>query len=139
MSEQLQSQTHLMALHSYESSTPEDLEFHQGDTILLLSKGELPISLMRGTISTMQKSVVSVFFIILLLYDILEELETCCCLTEHRIRVTEYRSNSTFPFSLLSHVGPHFDIGKIICVKRLIVFSLIAVEAYIDLLLFEKA
>ncbi|XP_055737823.1 neutrophil cytosol factor 2-like isoform X1 [Salvelinus fontinalis] len=38
MSEQLQSQTHLMALHSYESSTPEDLEFHQGDTILLLSK-----------------------------------------------------------------------------------------------------
>uniref|UniRef100_A0A4W5N0Y3 Neutrophil cytosolic factor 2 n=1 Tax=Hucho hucho TaxID=62062 RepID=A0A4W5N0Y3_9TELE len=38
MSEQLQSQTHLMALHSYESSTPEDLDFHQGDTILLLSK-----------------------------------------------------------------------------------------------------
>uniref|UniRef100_A0A8C7MN73 Neutrophil cytosolic factor 2 n=1 Tax=Oncorhynchus kisutch TaxID=8019 RepID=A0A8C7MN73_ONCKI len=38
VSEQLQSQTHLMALHSYESSTPEDLEFHQGDTILLLSK-----------------------------------------------------------------------------------------------------
>uniref|UniRef100_A0A4W5M141 Neutrophil cytosolic factor 2 n=1 Tax=Hucho hucho TaxID=62062 RepID=A0A4W5M141_9TELE len=38
MSEQLQSQTQLMALHSYESSTPEDLEFHQGDTILLLSK-----------------------------------------------------------------------------------------------------
>uniref|UniRef100_A0A673X391 Neutrophil cytosolic factor 2 n=1 Tax=Salmo trutta TaxID=8032 RepID=A0A673X391_SALTR len=38
MSEELQSQTHLMALHSYESSTPEDLEFHQGDTILLLSK-----------------------------------------------------------------------------------------------------
>lgn len=59
MSEQLQSQNQLMALHSYESSTPEDLEFHQGDTILLLSKGEL-ISLMQGTISTMQKSVVSV-------------------------------------------------------------------------------
>uniref|UniRef100_A0A8C8JIF6 SH3 domain-containing protein n=1 Tax=Oncorhynchus tshawytscha TaxID=74940 RepID=A0A8C8JIF6_ONCTS len=38
VSEQLQSQTHLLALHSYESSTPEDLEFHQGDTILLLSK-----------------------------------------------------------------------------------------------------
>uniref|UniRef100_A0A8C7F1R6 Neutrophil cytosolic factor 2 n=1 Tax=Oncorhynchus kisutch TaxID=8019 RepID=A0A8C7F1R6_ONCKI len=38
MSEQLQSQNQLMALHSYESSTPEDLEFHQGDTILLLSK-----------------------------------------------------------------------------------------------------
>uniref|UniRef100_A0A8C7RP26 Neutrophil cytosolic factor 2 n=1 Tax=Oncorhynchus mykiss TaxID=8022 RepID=A0A8C7RP26_ONCMY len=38
LKEQLQSQTHLMALHSYESSTPEDLEFHQGDTILLLSK-----------------------------------------------------------------------------------------------------
>lgn len=61
MSEQLQSQTHLMALHSYESSTPEDLEFHQGDIILLLSKGEL-ISLMQGTISTMQKSVVSVYY-----------------------------------------------------------------------------
>uniref|UniRef100_A0A8C8H1Q1 SH3 domain-containing protein n=1 Tax=Oncorhynchus tshawytscha TaxID=74940 RepID=A0A8C8H1Q1_ONCTS len=38
MSEQLQSQNQLMALHSYESSTPEDLEFHQGDTILLLCK-----------------------------------------------------------------------------------------------------
>uniref|UniRef100_A0A8C3G3H5 Neutrophil cytosolic factor 2 n=1 Tax=Cyclopterus lumpus TaxID=8103 RepID=A0A8C3G3H5_CYCLU len=29
---------HLVALHSYESSNPEDLNFHQGDTITLLSK-----------------------------------------------------------------------------------------------------
>ncbi|KAL1006453.1 hypothetical protein UPYG_G00072600 [Umbra pygmaea] len=33
-----QSQIHLVALHSYASSNPEDLEFNQGDTILLLSK-----------------------------------------------------------------------------------------------------
>ncbi|XP_044033329.1 neutrophil cytosol factor 2 isoform X2 [Siniperca chuatsi] len=29
---------HLVALHSYESSNPEDLNFHEGDTITLLSK-----------------------------------------------------------------------------------------------------
>uniref|UniRef100_A0A8C3G3K6 Neutrophil cytosolic factor 2 n=1 Tax=Cyclopterus lumpus TaxID=8103 RepID=A0A8C3G3K6_CYCLU len=33
-----QSEIHLVALHSYESSNPEDLNFHQGDTITLLSK-----------------------------------------------------------------------------------------------------
>uniref|UniRef100_A0A6Q2WVQ3 SH3 domain-containing protein n=1 Tax=Esox lucius TaxID=8010 RepID=A0A6Q2WVQ3_ESOLU len=37
-SEQLHIQTYLVALHSYASSNPEDLEFNQGDTILLLSK-----------------------------------------------------------------------------------------------------
>ncbi|XP_071341862.1 neutrophil cytosol factor 2 isoform X1 [Trachinotus anak] len=29
---------HLVALHSYESSNPEDLSFHQGETIILLSR-----------------------------------------------------------------------------------------------------
>lgn len=29
-----------MALHSFESSNPEDLTFHEGDTITLLSTGE---------------------------------------------------------------------------------------------------
>ncbi|TNN65118.1 Neutrophil cytosol factor 2 [Liparis tanakae] len=33
-----QSEVHLVALHSYESSNPEDLNFHQGDTITLLTK-----------------------------------------------------------------------------------------------------
>ncbi|KAJ8010678.1 hypothetical protein DPEC_G00077620 [Dallia pectoralis] len=37
-SEQMQNHAHLVALHSYVSSNPEDLEFDQGDTILLLSK-----------------------------------------------------------------------------------------------------
>ncbi|KAM3849511.1 neutrophil cytosol factor 2-like [Diretmus argenteus] len=33
-----ENQIHLVALHSYESSNPEDLTFHQGDTITFLSK-----------------------------------------------------------------------------------------------------
>lgn len=33
---------HLLALHTYESSNPEDLTFHQGDTITLLSRGDVP-------------------------------------------------------------------------------------------------
>ncbi|XP_047424693.1 neutrophil cytosol factor 2 [Mugil cephalus] len=33
-----QTEIHLLALHSYESSNPEDLNFQQGDTITLLSK-----------------------------------------------------------------------------------------------------
>uniref|UniRef100_A0A671TYF5 Neutrophil cytosolic factor 2 n=1 Tax=Sparus aurata TaxID=8175 RepID=A0A671TYF5_SPAAU len=33
-----QSEIHFVALHSYESSNPEDLNFHQGDTITLLSR-----------------------------------------------------------------------------------------------------
>ncbi|XP_071780178.1 neutrophil cytosol factor 2 [Centroberyx gerrardi] len=33
-----QKQIHLVALHSYESTNPEDLMFQQGDTIILLSK-----------------------------------------------------------------------------------------------------
>ncbi|XP_056290312.1 neutrophil cytosol factor 2 [Pseudoliparis swirei] len=33
-----QSEVHLVALHSYESSNPEDLNFHQGDTITLITK-----------------------------------------------------------------------------------------------------
>ncbi|KAM8731466.1 neutrophil cytosol factor 2 isoform 1-T1 [Acanthopagrus schlegelii] len=37
-----QSEIHLVALHSYESSNPEDLNFQQGDTITLLSRGETP-------------------------------------------------------------------------------------------------
>jgi len=38
-----QSEVHLVALHSYESSNPEDLNFHQGDTITLITKSETPI------------------------------------------------------------------------------------------------
>lgn len=34
-------ETRLLALHSYDSSNPEDLSFHQGDVITLLSKGDL--------------------------------------------------------------------------------------------------
>uniref|UniRef100_A0A667XND2 Neutrophil cytosolic factor 2 n=1 Tax=Myripristis murdjan TaxID=586833 RepID=A0A667XND2_9TELE len=33
-----QQQIHLVALHSYESKNPEDLTFHEGDTIIFLSK-----------------------------------------------------------------------------------------------------
>ncbi|XP_056220802.1 neutrophil cytosol factor 2 [Seriola aureovittata] len=33
-----QTEIHLVALHSYESSNPEDLSFHEGDTITLLSR-----------------------------------------------------------------------------------------------------
>ncbi|XP_076577520.1 neutrophil cytosol factor 2 [Chaetodon auriga] len=33
-----QTEIHLVALHSYESSNPEDLNFHQGDTITFLSR-----------------------------------------------------------------------------------------------------
>ncbi|XP_026217351.1 neutrophil cytosol factor 2 isoform X2 [Anabas testudineus] len=33
-----QEEIHLVALHSYDSSNPEDLSFHEGDTILLLSR-----------------------------------------------------------------------------------------------------
>ncbi|XP_070708710.1 neutrophil cytosol factor 2 [Pempheris klunzingeri] len=33
-----QKEIHFVALHSYESSNPEDLNFHQGDTITFLSK-----------------------------------------------------------------------------------------------------
>uniref|UniRef100_A0A8C9Y7B1 Neutrophil cytosolic factor 2 n=1 Tax=Sander lucioperca TaxID=283035 RepID=A0A8C9Y7B1_SANLU len=33
-----ESETHFVALHSYVSSNPEDLSFHQGDTITLLSR-----------------------------------------------------------------------------------------------------
>uniref|UniRef100_A0A671TUN4 Neutrophil cytosolic factor 2 n=1 Tax=Sparus aurata TaxID=8175 RepID=A0A671TUN4_SPAAU len=33
-----ESEIHFVALHSYESSNPEDLNFHQGDTITLLSR-----------------------------------------------------------------------------------------------------
>lgn len=35
-----QEEIHLVALHSYESSNPEDLNFQQGDKIKLLSKSE---------------------------------------------------------------------------------------------------
>ncbi|AWP20894.1 putative neutrophil cytosol factor 2 [Scophthalmus maximus] len=34
-----QNDIHLVALHSYESSNPEDLTFHEGDTITVLSRG----------------------------------------------------------------------------------------------------
>ncbi|KAF7660903.1 hypothetical protein LDENG_00272880 [Lucifuga dentata] len=33
-----QNQIHLVALHSYKSTNPEDLSFHQGDTIVFLSR-----------------------------------------------------------------------------------------------------
>ncbi|XP_075994197.1 neutrophil cytosol factor 2 [Genypterus blacodes] len=33
-----QEQVHLVALHSYDSANPEDLSFHQGDTIIFLSR-----------------------------------------------------------------------------------------------------
>lgn len=33
-----QSETHYVAIHSYESSNPEDLSFHEGDTITFLSQ-----------------------------------------------------------------------------------------------------
>lgn len=36
---------HLLALHTYDSSNPEDLTFHQGDTITLLSRGDVVPSL----------------------------------------------------------------------------------------------
>ncbi|TMS08933.1 Neutrophil cytosol factor 2 [Larimichthys crocea] len=35
-----QNEIHLVALHSYESSNPEDLNFHEGDMITLLSRGK---------------------------------------------------------------------------------------------------
>lgn len=34
--------THVVARYSYEATQPEDLEFQAGDTILVLSKGNLP-------------------------------------------------------------------------------------------------
>lgn len=39
-SEALQTETYLLALHTYHSSNPEDLIFQQGDKITLLSKGD---------------------------------------------------------------------------------------------------
>ena len=35
-----QTKIHLVALHTYESSNPEDLSFKEGDSIDLLSRGE---------------------------------------------------------------------------------------------------
>lgn len=35
-------ETVLVALHSYESTNPEDLAFNQGDKITLISKSEKP-------------------------------------------------------------------------------------------------
>lgn len=42
-----QNQTRLLALHNYLSSNPEDLSFHRGDTITLLSTGDTNLPLLN--------------------------------------------------------------------------------------------
>lgn len=46
-SETPQKETYLLALHTYDSANPEDLSFHQGDKITLLSKGDIKLHCLK--------------------------------------------------------------------------------------------
>lgn len=64
--EKLQKVTQMVALYSYEASTPEDLDFAQGDVITILSKGKKLELTKNSKIKNHQSEMKFFFYLILM-------------------------------------------------------------------------